>query len=73
HLLKISGAGATREALTKLQLQELEIIVPPLEIQNEFLLKLKIIKSLININLKQLNELDNLFISIQNQAFSGTL
>ncbi|EOW9008237.1 hypothetical protein ACOV4S_003541, partial [Acinetobacter baumannii] len=65
--------GATREALTKLQLQELEIIVPPLEIQNEFLLKLKIIKSLININLKQLNELDNLFISIQNQAFSGTL
>ncbi|EPJ5422360.1 restriction endonuclease subunit S, partial [Acinetobacter baumannii] len=61
HLLKISGAGATREALTKLQLQELEIIVPPLEIQNEFLLKLKIIKSLININLKQLNELDNLF------------
>ena len=48
HLLKISGAGATREALTKLQLQELEIIVPPLEIQNEFLLKLKIIKSLIN-------------------------
>ncbi|KQF09617.1 restriction endonuclease subunit S, partial [Acinetobacter baumannii] len=68
HLLKISGAGATREALTKLQLQELEIIVPPLEIQNEFLLKLKIIKSLININLKQLNELDNLFISIQNQA-----
>ncbi|EPX1052287.1 restriction endonuclease subunit S, partial [Acinetobacter baumannii] len=56
HLLKISGAGATREALTKLQLQELEIIVPPLEIQNEFLLKLKIIKSLININLKQLNE-----------------
>ncbi|EMJ7183971.1 restriction endonuclease subunit S, partial [Acinetobacter baumannii] len=72
HLLKISGAGATREALTKLQLQELEIIVPPLEIQNEFLLKLKIIKSLININLKQLNELDNLFISIQNQAFSGT-
>ncbi|EMB4098527.1 restriction endonuclease subunit S, partial [Acinetobacter baumannii] len=42
HLLKISGAGATREALTKLQLQELEIIVPPLEIQNEFLLKLKI-------------------------------
>ncbi|ENS3964473.1 restriction endonuclease subunit S, partial [Acinetobacter baumannii] len=58
HLLKISGAGATREALTKLQLQELEIIVPPLEIQNEFLLKLKIIKSLININLKQLNELD---------------
>lgn len=60
HLLKISGAGATREALTKLQLQELEIIVPPLEIQNEFLLKLKIIKSLININLKQLNELDNL-------------
>ncbi|MFN1829471.1 restriction endonuclease subunit S [Acinetobacter baumannii] len=43
HLLKISGAGATREALTKLQLQELEIIVPPLEIQNEFLLKLKIL------------------------------
>tara|TARA_Y100000816_G_C26070342_1_gene562928 strand:+ start:511 stop:1602 length:1092 start_codon:yes stop_codon:yes gene_type:complete len=63
HLLKISGAGATREALTKLQLQELEIIVPPLDIQNEFLLKLKSIKCLIDLNLKQLNELDKLFIS----------
>ncbi len=73
HLLKISGAGATREALTKLQLQELEIIVPPLDIQNEFLLKLKSIKCLIDLNLKQLNELDKLFISSQNQAFNGTL
>ena len=73
HLLKISGAGATREALTKLQLQELEIIVPPLDIQNEFLLKLKSIKCLIDLNLKQLNELEKLFISSQNQAFNGTL
>lgn len=73
HLLKISGAGATREALTKLQLQELEIIVPPLDIQNEFLLKLKSIKCLIDLNLRQLNELDKLFISSQKQAFSGTL
>ncbi|SSR11034.1 restriction endonuclease S subunits-like protein [Acinetobacter baumannii] len=73
HLLKISGAGATREALTKLQLQELEIIVPPLDIQNEFLLKLESIKCLIDLNSKQLNELDKLFISSQNQAFSGTL
>lgn len=73
HLLKISGAGATREALTKLQLQKLEIIVPPLDIQNEFLLKLKSIKRLIDLNLKQLNELDKLFISSQNQAFNGTL
>ncbi|WP_119027241.1 restriction endonuclease subunit S [Acinetobacter baumannii] len=73
HLLKISGAGATREALTKLQLQELEIIVPPLGIQNEFLLKLESIKCLIDLNSKQLNELDKLFISSQNQAFNGTL
>lgn len=73
HLLKISGAGATREALTKLQLQELEIIVPPLDFQNEFLLKLKSIKCLIDLNLRQLNELDKLFISSQKQAFSGTL
>lgn len=73
HLLKISGAGATREALTKLQLQELEIIVPPLDIQNEFLLKLESIKCLIDLNSKQLNELDKLFISSQNQAFNGSL
>lgn len=73
HLLKTSGAGATREALTKLQLQELQIIVPPLKVQNEFLLKLKSIKYQIAINLKQLNDLDKLFTSSQNQAFSGTL
>lgn len=73
HLLKTSGAGATREALTKLQLQELQIIVPPLKVQNEFLLKLKSIKYQIAINLKQLNDLDKLFKSSQNQAFNGTL
>lgn len=73
HLLKTSGAGATREALTKLQLQELQIIVPPLKVQNEFLLKLKSIKYQIAINLKQLNDLDKLFTSSQNQAFSCTL
>ncbi|MCY1160528.1 Type-1 restriction enzyme EcoKI specificity protein [compost metagenome] len=72
-LLKVSGAGATREALTKLQLQELEIIVPPINIQNDFLLRLHKIKSLVTINVKQLYDLDKLFISSQNKAFSGTL
>lgn len=72
-LLKVSGAGATREALTKLQLQELEIIVPPINIQNDFLLRLHKIKSLVTINVKQLYDLNKLFISSQNKAFSGTL
>lgn len=33
----IAGAGATREAITKQQVESLQIIMPPVELQNEFM------------------------------------
>jgi len=36
HLWKIAGSGATREAITKQQVENLEIILPPLELQTQF-------------------------------------
>ena len=70
-LLNIAGAGATREALTKQQLQDLIILTPPLEQQIKFLefySHIKILKE------KMLTELDyNLFQSLQQKAFNGEL
>lgn len=35
-LWSIAGSGATREAITKQQVENLQIILPPLELQNQF-------------------------------------
>ena len=35
-LWNIAGAGATREAITKQQVENLQIILPPIELQNQF-------------------------------------
>lgn len=73
HLLKISGAGATREALTKIQLQNLEVLCPPLDVQVKFLSVFQKIK-LTQINFeKSVRELDELFNAVQQKAFNGTL
>lgn len=36
-LWSIAGSGATREAITKQQVENLQIILPPLELQNQFM------------------------------------
>ncbi len=36
HLWNIAGSGATREAITKQQVENLSIILPPLELQQQF-------------------------------------
>ena len=36
HLWDIAGSGATREAITKQQIENLSIIIPPLPIQQQF-------------------------------------
>ena len=35
-LLDIAGSGATREAITKQQIEKLSIIIPPIKLQNQF-------------------------------------
>ena len=36
YLLEIAGSGATREAITKQQIESIPMIVPPLSLQNQF-------------------------------------
>lgn len=70
-LLRMSGVGATREALTKQQVETLEIPVPPKELQLRFDgIKAKVRKATylaINFNASPF------FESVSNQAFSGQL
>nr|WP_304364425.1 restriction endonuclease subunit S [Methanosarcina sp. KYL-1] len=72
-LLRISGAGATREAITKAQLEEFEVILPPLILQKEFAHRIATMEKLKAVHKASLAELDELFASLQHRAFRGEL
>lgn len=72
-LLGIGGAGATREAITKAQANELEIINPPIDLQVEFANRIQQIEQLKADNTAALAKQNNLFASLQQQAFSGQM
>ncbi|TRO07269.1 restriction endonuclease subunit S [Ectopseudomonas mendocina] len=70
-LLKMSGAGATREALTKQQVELLEIPLPPKDLQAKF----EGIKAKVK-NLASSSESfkeESVFESLSDKAFSGQL
>jgi len=70
-LLKMSGAGATREALTKQQVELLEIPLPPKDLQAKF----EGIKAKVK-NLASSSESfkeESVFESLSDKAFSGKL
>ena len=73
RLLKISTAGATREAITKLQLEQFEMIYPPTAFQDEFARRVKALQKLKKTQRESLVELDALFASVQYRAFRGEL
>ena len=66
-----AGGGAVMEAITKDQLENLEIILPPIEIQNKFEVNWSKIYKMIK-NTKSLKS-DLLFDSLLQQAFKGEL
>ncbi|PKL17118.1 MAG: restriction endonuclease subunit S [Spirochaetae bacterium HGW-Spirochaetae-5] len=74
QLLKIAKQnGATREALTKDQIENLEILLPPLPIQNKFAViveKVQAIKVKYN---ESLVEMEKLYGSLSQRAFRGEL
>jgi type I restriction enzyme S subunit len=77
-LLEVGGSGATREAITKVQLQNFVITYPDtVEKQEEFLDELTGIESqsieLQNIYTKKIHALDELKQSILQKAFNGEL
>jgi len=61
--------GATRQALTKIQIEKLEIILPPLSLQNEFAeFATKIDKLKFEVE-KSLKEMENLYDSLMQKFF----
>lgn len=72
-LLRIAEAGATRQAITKAQIEELEIPVPPLPLQREFARRVAAVEKLKTAQRASLVELDALFATLQHRAFRGEL
>ena len=72
HIKKIN-AGATREALNFTQIGKFKILVPPIELQNQFaeiVQQVEIIKKYQN---QSKEELDYLFNNLMQKAFKGEL
>ena len=72
-LLQIGGAGATREAITKAQAEELLVPLPPLPLQQTFATRIASIEALKATHRRALAALDALFASLQQRAFTGAL
>jgi len=73
-LLRISViGGATREAITKSELQNYKIPVPPLDLQNQFTEKVQLIEHQKKIVRQELQESEDLFQALLQKAFKGEL
>jgi type I restriction enzyme S subunit len=72
HLLG-KNKGIAIKHLHLVDIRELEILLPPIELQLEFSSKIRSIDRLIGMHLSSLEYIESLFKSLQNQAFNGTL
>ena len=68
-LWNIAGSGATREAITKQQVENLNIILPSIELQNEFIVFCKQIDKSEAAVRKALDETQMLFDSLMQEYF----
>jgi Restriction endonuclease S subunits len=68
-LVVATSGGATREAITKQQLQNLEIPLPPIELQNKFAQIVKKIEEQKNLEKQAISESENLFNSLMSKYF----
>ena len=68
-LWSIAGSGATREAITKQQVENLQIILPPLELQNQFMEFCKQVDKSKVVVQKALEETQLLFDSMMQKYF----
>ena len=69
-LLQIAKSGATREAINKQQLESLEIMIPPLELQNQFASFVEEIDKSRSRIQKSLEASQELFDSLMQEYFS---
>ena len=68
-----SGGGAVMEAITKEQLQNIEVIVPPLDLQNQFADSVQAIEAQKAQAQASLVQAEDLFNSLLQRAFKGEL
>ena len=68
-----SQGGATREAITKVQLESFEIILPELKLQNQFAEKIALIEQQKKMVKQELKESEDLFNCLLQKAFKGEL
>ena len=74
HLLKVgSSSGATRESITKEQLEEFQTLVPPIDLQNQFAEKIALIEQQKELARQELKESEDLFNCLLQKAFKGEL
>ena len=73
RLLRIAGAGATREAITKPAIEQLEVIQPPRADQDFFAEIMREREALERQQQLASSQLDALFASLQHCAFGGEL
>ena len=73
RLLRIAGAGATREAITKDAIKRLLVIQPPRNEQDRFAAIVQSVERQKTNHRAHLAELDTLFASLQSRAFRGDL
>lgn len=72
-LLGIAAAGATRQAITKAQVQRFPIILPDLDTQREFVRRVAQVEQLRCHTRTATISFDSLFTSVQQRAFRGEL
>ncbi|HAB29023.1 MAG TPA: restriction endonuclease subunit S [Xanthomarina gelatinilytica] len=75
--VKLLGVGssnaATRESITKEQLTTFKVIVPPIDLQNQFAEKIDLIEKQKKLAKQELQESENLFNCLLQKAFGGEL
>jgi restriction endonuclease S subunit len=73
QLLKIAAAGATRQAITKAEIESLLIVCPPRNLQDRFADVVKASEAIRRSYLVSGDRMDALFASLQQRAFRGEL
>ncbi|KOY81871.1 restriction endonuclease subunit S [Lysinibacillus macroides] len=68
-----TNGGATREAITKQQIEKLPVILPPLYLQNDFASKVEQIEKQKSLMQSSIEELENMYNALLQKAFNGNL
>lgn len=71
--LRKMGRGGNQENLNLAMIRSFPLIVPPIDVQQEFTSRVAVVENLKTANQARLGALENLFLSLQNRAFKGEL